>query len=170
MVATIIGLEGALAGKTFTVGSEPLTFGRDDENDVVLTNVLTSRVHAELRHEADGYVLHDRGSSNGTWVNGRRVTVHRLQSGDEIVIGGEAFRFEAPVSVPVLRVTVTGGGPVGLSFALLLDHLMGPRVRIKVYDARWLRDGDQTVWKTAEQGNVRRQQVVTIQSRQFLRL
>src|SRR6516165_11001861 len=94
MVATIIGLQGALAGKSFTVGSEPLTFGRDDENDVVLTNVMTSRVHAELRPEADGYVLHDRGSSNGTWVNGERVTARRLQPGDEMVIGGEVFRFE----------------------------------------------------------------------------
>ena len=172
MVATIVGLQGSLAGKSFTVGSEPLTFGRGDENDVVLNNVLTSRVHAELRYEADGYVLHDRGSSNGTWVNARRVTVHRLQSGDEIVIGGELFRFDtyAPGSVPVLRVTISGGGPVGLSFALLLEYLMGPRVRIKVYDSRWLRDGDRVVWKTADQGNVRRQQVVTIQSRQFLKL
>lgn len=172
MVATVVGLQGALAGKHFTVGSDPITFGRDDENDVVLTNVLTSRVHAELRYEADGYVLHDRGSSNGTWVNGRRVAVQRLRPGDEIVIGGEAFRFEAsaPGSMPVLRVTVTGGGPVGLSFALLLEHLMGPSVGIKIYDSRWLRDGNQVVWKTAEQGNVRRQQVVTIQSRQFLKL
>jgi hypothetical protein len=100
------------------------------------------------------------------------VTVHQLRPGDEIVIGGETFRYEtsAPGSVPVLHVTVTGGGPVGLSFALLLEHLMGPRVSIKVYDSRWLRDGNQVVWKTPDQGNVRRQQVVTIQSRQFLRL
>ena len=170
MVATVVGLEGALTGRRFTVSSDSITFGRDDENDVVLTNLLTSRVHAELRHQDGGYVLHDRGSSNGTWVNRRRVTVHRLQPGDEIVIGGEAFRFETSVSVPALRVTVSGGGPVGLSFALLLEHLMGPRVTVKIYDSRWLRDGDQVVWKTAEQGNVRRQQVVTIQSRQFLKL
>ena len=111
MVATVVGLQGALAGKRFAVGDESITFGRGDENDVVLANLLTSRVHAELRYQDGGYVLHDRGSSNGTWVNGRRVTVHRLQPGDEIVIGGEAFRFEAPASVPVLRVTVTGGGP-----------------------------------------------------------
>ena len=110
MVATVVGLEGALAGERFTVSSDSITFGRDDENDVVLTNLLTSRVHAELRHQDGGYVLHDRGSSNGTWVNRRRVTVHRLQPGDQVV------------------------------------------------------------WKTAEQGNVRRQQVVTIQSRQFLKL
>jgi FHA domain len=180
MVATVLGLEGALQGKRFMIGSEPTTFGRGDENDVVLTNLLASRFHAELRPEAGEYVLYDLDSSNGTWVNGARATVHRLQPGDEIVIGGEAFRFETsdalaghaapPASVPVLRVTVTGGGPVGLSFALLLDHLMGPRVALKVYDSRWQQQGDRIVWKTPEQGNVRRQQVVTIQSRQYVRL
>ena len=69
-----------------------------------------------------------------------------------------------------MRVTVTGGGPVGLSFALLLEDLMGPRVAITVYDGRWTRAGEQVVWKTPDQGNVRRQQVVTVQSRQYLRL
>jgi hypothetical protein len=190
MVATVVGLDGVLAGKRFTIGSEPVTFGRGDENDVVLTSRLASAVHAELRYEAGGYVLLDRGSRNGTWVNGALVTAHQLQPGDEIVLGGQAFRFEAseaqapaqaapvradgrgtpPASVPVLCVTVTGGGPVGLSFALLLDHLMGARAAIKVYDNRWLRDGDRVVWKTADQGNVRRQQVVTVQSRQYLKL
>ena len=181
MVATVVGLDGALAGKRFTVGSQPLTFGRGDENDVVLGSLLASGVHAELRPEAGGYVLADRGSSNGTWVNGARVTTHKLRPGDEIVIGGAAFRFEvsqaqaegraAPAgSGPALRVTVTGGGPVGLSFALLLEHLMGSRVAIRIYDSRWVRDAGRVVWKTAEQGNVRRQQVVTIQSRQYLKL
>ena len=181
MVATVVGLDGALMGKRFTVGSQPLTFGRDDGNDVVLASLLASSVHAELRSEAGGYVLVDRGSSNGTWVNGAQVTAQPLRSGDEFVIGGMAFRFElyeaqadgrgAPSGVaPVLHVTVTGGGPVGLSFALLLDHLMGPRAAIKVYDSRWVQDGGRIVWKTAEQGNVRRQQVVTIQSRQYLKL
>jgi len=184
MVATVVGLEGARAGKRFTVGTQPITFGRDDDNDVVIGSLLASRVHAELRPEAGGYVLHDRGSSNGTWVNGGRVTAQRLQPGDEIVVGGEAFRFEMPeapaamlepqVEPParasVLRVTVTGGGPVGLSFALVLEHLMGPRVTIKVFESRWVRDNGRVVWKAAAQGNVRRQQVVTIQSRQYLKL
>jgi hypothetical protein len=180
MVATIFGLEGAQAGKRVTIGGQPITFGRGAENDLVLDSLLASRVHAELRPEADGYVLRDLGSANGTWVNGARVTAHRLQPGDEIVIGGESFRFETsgapgdgtapPDSPSVLRVTVTGGGPVGLTFALLLEHLMGPRVAIKVYDSRWQPEGGRIVWKTPEQGNVRRQQVVTIQSRQYVKL
>lgn len=190
MITTLVGLEGPLAGKRFPIGSQPITFGRSDENDVVITSVLASRVHAELRREDGGFILYDRGSRNGTRVNGSPVTAHQLQSGDQITIGEETFRFEttdtpttmavttlragdyfAPVApAPVLRVTVTGGGPVGLSFALLLEQLLGPRVAIKVYDSRWMQDGDRILWNSPAQGNVRRQQVVTIQSRQYLRL
>jgi len=67
-------------------------------------------------------------------------------------------------------VTVSGGGPVGLSLALMLDRLMGSRVAVTVYDGRWTRDGKRVVWKDESQGNVRRQQVVTVQSRQYLNL
>jgi pSer/pThr/pTyr-binding forkhead associated (FHA) protein len=190
MTATVVGLQGGLTGKTFSVGSEPLTFGRGAENDIVLTTPAASRLHAELRREASGYAIYDRGSTNGTWVNGASVTVRPLRSGDQIMIGDEVFRFDdldayttlQPIPIPsagrvaankpetILRVTIAGGGPVGLSFALLLEHMMGARVAIKVYESRWTRNGSRIVWKGLEQGNARRQQVVTIQSRQFLRL
>ncbi len=180
---TLVGVKGSLEGKRFALDRQPITFGRGEDNDVVLPSEDASRVHAELRAEHGAIILEDRGSRNGTWVNGKRVTLHQLRPGDEIEIGNEVFRFEATdpnatVLVPpkrraakkVLSVTVTGGGPVGLSLALLLEDLMGPRVDITVYDGRWTRAGNQIVWKTPEQGNVRRQQVVTVQSRQYLRL
>jgi len=190
MTATVVGLQGGLTGRRFEIRSRPLTFGRGDENDIILTTSAASRAHAELRREADGYVLYDRGSTNGTWVNGVSVAVRPLVSGDQIMIGDEIFQFEAPgtgttarplpspageraaARAPArrLRVTVTGGGPVGLSFALLLEHLMDARVDIAVYDSRWMRDGGRIAWKGPEHGNIRRQQVVTIQSRQFLKL
>jgi len=73
-------------------------------------------------------------------------------------------------SKAVLKVTVTGGGPVGLGFALLLEQYMGKNVSIKVYDSRWTTDGSRVVWRNEAQGNARRQQVVTLQSRQYLKL
>lgn len=189
MTATVVGVVGDLTGKRIALGNRTFTFGRGEENDVVLTTPSVSRVHAEVRPQGGGYVLRDRDSSNGTWVNGVRVTERLLQPGDQISIGDEVFLFEAadarptvegatvvgrevPAKAPasVLRVTITGGGPVGLAFALLLDHLMGSRVAIKLYDSRWQRDAGRIVWKGPDQGNVRRQQVVTIQSRQFLKL
>jgi hypothetical protein len=186
--AAIVAVAGALTGQRFALGAGPVTLGRGEENDVVLTSALASRLHADVRPAADGYVLQDRGSANGTLVNGTSVTVHQLRPGDLIAIGDETFRFEpfdanATVldrriprrvaqspSGPVLRVTVTGGGPVGLSFALLLADSMGPRVSITAYDGRWTRAGGEVVWKTPAQGNVRRAQVVTVQSRQYTRL
>lgn len=69
-----------------------------------------------------------------------------------------------------LKVTVTGGGPVGLAFALLLESLIGGEVSIAVHDARWTEEAGRIVWKGEKQQNERRHQVVTIQSRQYLRL
>jgi FHA domain len=185
---SIVGVEGDLVGVRFAIGEAPVTFGREEDNDVVINDPLASRWHAELQQEADGYVLTDRHSSNGTWVNGAAITSQYLRSGDEIMIGDQKLRFE--VSDPratiqrsgpgsptepfdpasVLRVIVSGGGPVGLTFALVLADLMGPKVAIRVHNGRWKRDGDQVVWKGPEERNVRRQQVVTIQSRQYLKL
>ncbi|MFC4592140.1 FHA domain-containing protein [Sphaerisporangium corydalis] len=190
MPPAIVGSAGPLTGKRFPIGEAPITFGRRDDNTVVIASGRASRLHAEVLREAGGYVLHDRGSRNGTLVNGNRVTSHVLKQGDVIAIGDETFSFEAPGEMetimdalvirsliksvvdpgPVLRVTISGGGPVGLSLALLLENLMGQRVSITLYDGRWTRDGSRVVWKDQSQGNVRRQQVVTIQSRQYLNL
>jgi len=69
----------------------------------------------------------------------------------------------------VLKVIISGGGPVGLTFALLLDNLMGSNVNITIYDNRWVKEKSKVIWKSAEAGNSRRQQVVTVQSRQYLK-
>jgi FHA domain len=189
--ASVVGLHGALAGRRFPVGDAPVTFGRGEDNDIIIPDQAVSRLHAELRQEADGFVITDKGSANGTRVNGTVITAHHLRHGDEITIATHRFSFEAvdaaaatvaamhivssrateeAKSSPVLRVTISGGGPVGLAFALLLVDLMGPKVAIRVYNGRWKRDGRRVVWKGIDEGNARRQQVVTIQSRQFLKL
>src|SRR6476620_5498086 len=179
----LMGIHGELTGQSFDLGTAPLTMGRGADNHVILSTRLASRHHAELRPEGGGWTLHDGGSTNGTAVNGRRVRSHRLRPGDEIAIGHEVFRLEvapAPeprttvmpsVGPPVLRVTVSGGGPVGLTFALLLDDLMGPRAEIVVHDGRWeTADDGGVAWKAKGRGTSRRQQVVTLQSRQWRKL
>jgi FHA domain len=192
--AIIVGLHGELVGKRFPVGQTPATFGRGEDNDIVIPDPSVSRLHAELRQEGDGFVIADRGSANGTKVNGALITTERLRPGDEISIATHRFGFEAvlepeaatvsvnsllsadltrpapPIPSSVMKVTISGGGPVGLTFALLLADLMGSRVAIRIYNGRWKRDDQRVVWKGIEEGNVRRQQVVTIQSRQFLKL
>jgi len=68
------------------------TIGRDDACDLVLSDMTVSRSHAGLRRVADGWVLTDAGSTNGTRLNGWRVTEPvPLRAGDEIMFGALAM-------------------------------------------------------------------------------
>ncbi len=72
------------------------TIGRDRNSNIVLLDLQVSRNHAMLRRlgEAD-YYLSDSGSSNGSLLNGRRITIPTLLSnGDRITIGRTEFLFE----------------------------------------------------------------------------
>jgi 2-polyprenyl-6-methoxyphenol hydroxylase-like FAD-dependent oxidoreductase len=68
----------------------------------------------------------------------------------------------------MLRITVIGGGPVGLIFSALISSSMSENeVRIRIYDHRWHVHKGRVEWKGPQQGNHRREQVVTVQSRQY---
>jgi hypothetical protein len=64
------------------------TIGRDAGCDLVLTDMTVSRTHAGLRREGSSWLLSDAGSTNGTRVNGWRVTSPvPLQAGDHVTFG-----------------------------------------------------------------------------------
>jgi pSer/pThr/pTyr-binding forkhead associated (FHA) protein len=87
-------------GREYSVGSGPLSFGRDAGSDVVVSGNEVSRNHAEIRNEADGYLLLDL-SVNGTYVNGERIgKTHTLARADVIRIGNDEFRFYADAAGP----------------------------------------------------------------------
>ncbi len=67
--------------------------GRSSEADVRLPDTGVSRLHAELRRLGDEVVLVDLGSTNGTTLNGRKVTEGRLRDGDRIGVGASSLVF-----------------------------------------------------------------------------
>lgn len=69
-----------------------------------------------------------------------------------------------PGSARPLRVDVAGGGPVGLIFACTLRSMLGDKVKIRVFDRRWMRRDGRIAWQGTAEGNNRREQVVTLQS------
>jgi hypothetical protein len=73
-------------------------------------------------------------------------------------------------AVNPLRVDVAGGGPVGLTFAILLGLFLGRRVQLRVYDRRWCQHGGGIAWRGPKEGSNRRRQVVTLQSNVWSRL
>lgn len=69
------------------------TLGRQFENDIVFQEEFLSRFHAELVHENDKYVLYDKDSTSGTFVNGRKVDRCVLNSGDLISLANIYIMF-----------------------------------------------------------------------------
>ena len=67
--------------------------GRHRSCDVVITDDTVSGRHCQITETPDGHVIEDLGSSNGTFVNGKRVETTSLQSGDRITLGAASFIF-----------------------------------------------------------------------------
>src|SRR5215468_3926700 len=63
------------------------TLGRRTESDLRLPGADVSRLHAEIVRQGDAFVLHDRQSSFGTFVNDQKIDTRTLQPGDRIRIG-----------------------------------------------------------------------------------
>ena len=82
-------------GERLGLGEAVVTFGRKPESTVQLADPNVSRNHAEIRPRGNGWVLVDLGSTNGTRVNGVRVSSHDLLEGDEIAFGNTIVTFEA---------------------------------------------------------------------------
>lgn len=76
-----------LRGKTFELGEE-LTIGRSDKCAIVLDDAYVSQLHARIFSKNDVFLAEDLGSTNGTYVNQRRITAPvELQRGDRVKIG-----------------------------------------------------------------------------------
>ena len=73
----------------FTITGTRASLGRESKNDVSLKDINASRCHAELYYDADqgSWFIVDLGSTNGTFLNGDRVTKTRVEDGDCLTIG-----------------------------------------------------------------------------------
>lgn len=70
------------------LGDSPITFGRAEDNVVILDDDYTSTHHARVIARERGWAVEDLGSTNGTWVDRKRITgATLLQSGQRIRIG-----------------------------------------------------------------------------------
>ncbi len=92
----LVGLQGAYAGQVFDISADLITIGRDAGNGIVLSNESTvSRRHAQLMRQNGELTVQDLGSTNGTFVNGIRISAPTpLRVGDTVQFGMATFRVE----------------------------------------------------------------------------
>jgi predicted component of type VI protein secretion system len=84
----LVQSQGPQPGQTFMLDQDTLTLGRDPHNDIVINDPQVSRQHARVVRQGDLMVVEDTGSTNGTFVNGMRLTgPHALANGDVIGLG-----------------------------------------------------------------------------------
>jgi pSer/pThr/pTyr-binding forkhead associated (FHA) protein len=84
-----------LDGRRMVIGAAGVTLGRSRQCDIVIDDANVSREHAEIRPRGGSWVLTDLGSTNGSSLNGRRVSGPEvIRPGDEIELGTVAVTFE----------------------------------------------------------------------------
>ena len=94
LLGWIIPLQGPQRGELFTL-APVTTIGTDPKSTVVLTDKFMSTKHAEIKAENGMWILRDSGSTNGTYVNNRRVDRHELVDNDFIKFGSAMVKFKS---------------------------------------------------------------------------
>ena len=108
MAKKLIVLAGPDEGRVFELGTEVVLLGRSRATETHLTDPHVSRVHCQINPEGNQYVVVDFDSASGTFVNGKDVDRHVLQSGDLIRIGGTHLQYivdagETPAGKPTAK-------------------------------------------------------------------
>ena len=80
--------QGPNPGKVFELSGTEAVIGRDISNQITVNDAEVSRRHTRLEFQGGGFIVEDLGSTNGTFVNGRRLTgPHSLRPGETIRLG-----------------------------------------------------------------------------------
>jgi len=78
---------GPRAGLSYVLGEGETTAGREAESDIFLADITVSRRHCKFIVRDGGLHVEDMGSTNGTYVNGKRQDRALLAPGDEVIVG-----------------------------------------------------------------------------------
>jgi diguanylate cyclase (GGDEF)-like protein len=94
--ALLVRTDAQNAGQVLKLDGPRYGLGRHPDNQACIDDDGISRYHARITVDADKYWVEDLGSSNGTYINGRRVTSCELSNGDTLNLGPRvSFRFSS---------------------------------------------------------------------------
>jgi type II secretory ATPase GspE/PulE/Tfp pilus assembly ATPase PilB-like protein len=102
MIGTFLEIHGGEHPLRFPFTTDQVTLGRGPKNDIVLADDKASRSHAKIERVSGNYYVRDLGSTNGTLLNGQKLTaVMELSDGDVIQIGRHRITLVTDQPAPV---------------------------------------------------------------------
>jgi hypothetical protein len=106
---------GPTPGKVFPLEGDVITIGREADNGIVINDAEVSRKHTQLIFQGGKIIVTDLGSTNGTFINSKRLTEQHILQPGEIVSLGEQINllFESVVQVdPNATMLSSGHAPI----------------------------------------------------------
>jgi len=97
----LIVRRGPQPNQVYELAKDSISLGRDITNDIVINDPEVSRHHGRITRTVNGYTLEDLGSTNGTFINGQRLTGSRALLGGEMIGLGETVTLSYDVSAAV---------------------------------------------------------------------
>jgi len=95
VIGWVVPLSGAQRGQDFRLVTGKNIAGTSADCDIVLTDAYMSGRHATIRHEEDSFLLIDLDSTNGTYVNGKRIAKQEIFDNDTLRFGKVELRFKS---------------------------------------------------------------------------
>src|ERR1700704_2951431 len=111
-MASVIVIFGGKEEKTYQLDRSRLVVGREPKCEIQIDNLGISREHCAFSQRGEAYLVQDLNSSNGTYVNGRKITEHFLNHDDEIIIGKYMLKFKNAAQTPKKEEPVAEGATV----------------------------------------------------------
>ncbi|MBF0607901.1 MAG: FHA domain-containing protein [Candidatus Magnetobacterium sp. LHC-1] len=90
--------------KEFNLEKDVLTIGRKPTNDIHVDNLAVSGTHARIFKKDDKFYIEDLNSLNGTFVNGKKISVHHLTNTDVVIIGKHSLNYISDKETPKPKV------------------------------------------------------------------
>jgi pSer/pThr/pTyr-binding forkhead associated (FHA) protein len=108
MVKLELNFQGLVLKEYTLQDGSSLTIGRHSENDIVVKDRSASRHHAFFERKGENLIVHDKGSKNGTFVNGKKVQSAQVYHGDLVKVGTKLSITAFIISTKKRESTVTG--------------------------------------------------------------
>lgn len=125
-IPKIIILSEILRGQTIELTKDEYTIGRTDDNDIPIPDGTISTHHAKLVKTAEGhYLAVDNNSTNGTRVNGIKITTQELGNSDILQCGGIEILFDCEDKANTQSLTTQTGINLDQTGELNLEQMKG---------------------------------------------